>query len=58
LPALAVLGIWFGGQLLSSLAQEAGQAGIAFRAHIGGFVAGVLLIHFFVRRDPRPRRLG
>jgi membrane associated rhomboid family serine protease len=56
MPALVVLGIWFAGQLLSSLAQEAGQAGIAFRAHIGGFVAGVLLIRLFVRRDPRLQR--
>jgi membrane associated rhomboid family serine protease len=49
LPALAVLGVWFAGQLLSSMAQEAGEAGIAFRAHLGGFVAGILLIRFFAR---------
>jgi membrane associated rhomboid family serine protease len=51
MPALIVLGIWFAGQLLSSLAQ-AGEAGIAFRAHVGGFVAGLLLVRLFVR----PRR--
>ena len=56
LPALAVLGIWFVGQLLSSMAQ-AGEAGIAFRAHIGGFVAGLLLILPFVRSG-RPSRLS
>jgi membrane associated rhomboid family serine protease len=50
-PALIVLGIWFAGQLLSSLAQ-AGEAGIAFRAHVGGFVAGLLLVRLFAR----PRR--
>jgi membrane associated rhomboid family serine protease len=48
MPALIVLGIWFVGQLLSSLAQ-AGEAGIAFRAHVGGFVAGLLLVRLFVR---------
>ena len=56
MPALAVLGIWFVGQLLSSLGQTAGEAGIAFRAHIGGFVAGLVLVHFFVRKRPRRRR--
>jgi len=54
LPALVVLGIWFVGQLLSSMAQ-AGEAGIAFRAHVGGFVAGLLLILLFVRSG-RPSR--
>jgi membrane associated rhomboid family serine protease len=47
-PALIVLGIWFAGQLLSSLAQ-AGEAGIAFRAHVGGFVVGLLLVRLFAR---------
>jgi membrane associated rhomboid family serine protease len=56
LPALAVLGVWFAGQLLSSMAQEAGQAGIAFRAHIGGFVAGILLIRLFLRDSSGLRR--
>lgn len=55
LPALLVLGMWFGGQLLSSMAQGAGEAGIAFRAHVGGFVAGLVLVHLFVRRQ-HPRR--
>jgi membrane associated rhomboid family serine protease len=54
MPALAVLGIWFAGQLLSSIAQQAGEAGIAFRAHIGGFVAGLLMIRLFARA-PRQR---
>jgi membrane associated rhomboid family serine protease len=49
LPALVVLGVWFVGQLLSSIMQEAGQAGVAFRAHVGGFVAGLVLIWPFVR---------
>ncbi|MDH3647254.1 MAG: rhomboid family intramembrane serine protease [Gammaproteobacteria bacterium] len=39
-----VLGLWFGLQLLSELMTPAGSAGVAFRAHLGGFIAGVLLI--------------
>ncbi|HLF10359.1 MAG TPA: rhomboid family intramembrane serine protease [Gammaproteobacteria bacterium] len=56
-PALVVLGFWFLGQLLSSLAADPGVGGVAFRAHIGGFVAGLVLIRLFVRgRRPLPRR--
>ena len=58
LPALVVLGVWFAGQLLSSFTQAAGEAGVAFRAHLGGFVAGVVLIRFFARSRSMPRRPG
>jgi membrane associated rhomboid family serine protease len=53
-PALLVLGFWFLAQLLSSLVGGAG-GGVAFRAHVGGFVTGVLLIRLFLlgRRSPR-----
>ena len=47
-PAWVVLGIWFVGQLLSSFSAQQG-AGVAFGAHVGGFVAGALLIRLFVR---------
>ena len=44
-PALVVLGLWFLIQLLSGLPSLHGAgAGIAFFAHIGGFVSGFLLI--------------
>jgi membrane associated rhomboid family serine protease len=56
-PALVVLGMWFLGQLLSTLAAAPGEGGVAFRAHVGGFVAGLVLIRFFVR-DQRPRRMS
>lgn len=53
-PALVMLGLWFATQLLSGVAalEGAGEAagGIAFWAHIGGFVAGAILVWFF--RDP------
>jgi membrane associated rhomboid family serine protease len=51
LPAVWVLGVWFLGQLLSSVAISSAGAGIAFRAHVGGFVAGVLLVTFFTRSN-------
>jgi membrane associated rhomboid family serine protease len=53
LPAGWVLGLYFVLQLVSSLMAKPGSAGIAFHAHLGGFVAGMLLIPFFKRRDVR-----
>ena len=47
-----VLGIWFVMQLLSggmSIGSKGG--GVAFVAHIGGFLAGMALIGLFKRRD-------
>jgi len=43
-PALILLGIWFGLQLLSALSMETGEAGVAFWAHVGGFVIGIALV--------------
>ncbi|MEL7029936.1 MAG: rhomboid family intramembrane serine protease [Pseudomonadota bacterium] len=51
-PAILVLGIWFGIQFLSGLAGGE-EAGVAFWAHVGGFIAGVVLIPFFKRRTVR-----
>jgi membrane associated rhomboid family serine protease len=45
-PALIVLGFWFGLQLLSgfaALGAETAQGGVAFFAHIGGFVFGLVV---------------
>jgi len=53
-PAWVVLGFWFVGQLLSSLLAAQGNGGVAFGAHVGGFLAGVVLIRLFVR-DRRTR---
>jgi membrane associated rhomboid family serine protease len=53
LPALWVLLAWFGLQLISNLAATPGAGGVAFRAHIGGFIAGALLIPFIKHRDVR-----
>jgi len=51
LPAWVLLVYWFAIQLLSgvgSLGAAEGQ-GVAFWAHIGGFIAGVALIKLFQR---------
>ena len=54
LPALLVLGAWFVLQLLNgagSLAQPVGEGGgVAYFAHIGGFVFGLLMIRLFADR--------
>jgi membrane associated rhomboid family serine protease len=51
LPALVVLGIWFLLQLLDVSAQSVGSGGgVAYFAHIGGFLFGVLLIRVFARQ--------
>jgi membrane associated rhomboid family serine protease len=55
IPAGLVLVLWFGLQLLSNAMAQAGQGGVAFRAHIGGFVAGMLLIPIFKQRRFRLR---
>ena len=53
LPAVWVLGLWFLVQLLSSLMAPAGEGGVAFRAHLGGFLAGLLLAPVFLLGRPR-----
>lgn len=45
-PAFLVLGGWIGLQFMS-LGQVGGGGGVAYWAHIGGFVAGMALIPFF-----------
>ena len=47
LPALWVLGIWFAMQLISSALTSSEGGGVAWFAHIGGFLAGMALIPFF-----------
>jgi rhomboid family protein len=57
-PAVLFLVLWFFIQLLSGTAMLANPqqvGGIAFWAHIGGFIAGILLCGFFVQRPVRRR---
>jgi membrane associated rhomboid family serine protease len=63
LPALLVLGLWFLLQLLPAFSEPAGSAGggVAYFAHIGGFLFGLLAIKLFannVHEDyERPHRI-
>lgn len=50
LPAMFVLGLWFVLQLVSSAFADPASGGVAFGAHIGGFIAGVALVPLFTRR--------
>lgn len=50
-PALLVLGLWFVIQVVSGLASPVEEAGVAFWAHVGGFVAGMVLVPVFKRSD-------
>ena len=47
LPAWIVLGFYFLMQLLSQAGSSPDQPGVAFMAHIAGFVAGAALVFFF-----------
>jgi membrane associated rhomboid family serine protease len=52
LPAWVMLGYWFLIQFVSGLVSFGGEAGgVAFWAHVGGFVAGVVLVKLFARAD-------
>ncbi len=60
LPAWIVLGYWFLVQFLSGAATSIAYSsqtsgGIAFWAHVGGFVAGIVLIKVFPERQRRNR---
>ncbi len=60
-PAIVLIGIWFMLQLMSGVGSigyaTGGGGGVAYLAHIGGFVAGLLLVNLFRsgRRPPRRR---
>ncbi len=47
LPAMWVLGFWFVLQIINSALAPSGGGGVAWGAHVGGFVAGMALIPFF-----------
>ena len=52
IPAMIFLGFWFIGQVYSGFMSLGYQgAGVAFFAHIGGFVAGVILVKLFAKRQ-------
>ncbi|HJS53047.1 MAG TPA: rhomboid family intramembrane serine protease [Chitinophagaceae bacterium] len=53
LPALIVVGIWFVFQVINGMGMLGGNeaaGGVAYAAHIGGFIAGLILVKLFRRR--------
>ena len=61
LPAVTYLGFWALSQVFNSvlsLASPADVGGVAWAAHVGGFVAGIVLHFFFVERGRGYRRLS
>jgi membrane associated rhomboid family serine protease len=46
-PAFVAIGIWIVYQLIVGYLTPAGTGGVAYAAHIGGFIAGVALIKVF-----------
>ena len=53
IPAYVMLGIWFVLQFLPAVGQVAtpdvsGEGGVAYFAHVGGFVFGLALVKLFV----------
>ena len=56
--ALYVLGFWFVLQFINSFLTSSTGGGVAYAAHIGGFVSGVILILFFNRKNKRKTYKG
>ena len=57
LPALLVVRIWFVFQLINGMGMLGGEesaGGVAYAAHIGGFIAGLILVKFFRRKIIQP----
>jgi membrane associated rhomboid family serine protease len=57
-PSIWAIGIWFVFQLVSGigmLGSKSQAGGVAYAAHIGGFIAGLILVKFFAAGKPRYR---
>jgi membrane associated rhomboid family serine protease len=57
-PAIVAVGVWFVFQIINGLGMlgGAGSDGVAYAAHIGGFVAGLVLVKVFaIGRQPAPQ---
>ncbi len=51
IPAFIVLGFWILGQFFSLPSSLQDEGGVAYLAHIGGFIAGMVLVPFFKKKD-------
>jgi len=55
--ALYVLGFWFVLQFINSSLMSSEGGGVAYAAHIGGFVSGMILILFFNKKTKRKSKI-
>ncbi len=58
-PAIVSLGIWIVLQIVSQMQALGGsgqEGGVAYAAHIGGFLAGMLLVKLFASKQPAAAR--
>lgn len=55
IPALFVLGFWFVLQFISSSLSSSSGGGVAYGAHIGGFIFGAVAILFFNKLSVKTR---
>ena len=53
IPAVLVLGFWIVVQFLSGMLSASRTGGVAWFAHVGGFIAGMALIFFFKKKKSR-----
>ena len=53
LSARFLIGGWVVFQLLAALGDSSSSGGVAFWAHVGGFIAGIILVKFFVRPETK-----
>lgn len=58
IPSFVVVGMWFVFQVMNGLGTLGGEeaGGVAYAAHIGGFIFGLLLVKRFVKRVARRKR--
>jgi membrane associated rhomboid family serine protease len=58
-PAFVAIGIWIVYQLVLGYLSPSGGGGVAYAAHIGGFVAGIALIKIFaIGRNQTAQEVG
>ena len=56
-----VLGFWFAQQIAfgaAGLTSPGASGGVAYFAHIGGFIAGLILVKLFAEPQPSPYASG
>ena len=57
IKALYVLIFWFVLQFINSLSSNTQGGGVAYMAHIGGFISGIILILFFNKKNKKKNKI-